>query len=257
MNIPQEELDKLNDVALTDIFPQDDEPMVADSEKEEVVETVKEVKEEVSASPEEDAVADEARIPYSRFEKVNERAVRAEERLKLLEEQMSTKVEVSKEVDLPEDWVELYGDSDAAKRAYALQLKREERLEEQLMERFQQRQKEEEDLVEQNVSKIDQDLRAFEDTLGRKLLDSEESSILDIQDEFTQKDEFGNYMTPLLSPEKAYEIFVLRQEKTVSAQKKAKHRVVALTGSSNEADTDSSSNVNFEPNKWGSWRDRI
>jgi hypothetical protein len=255
MNIPQEELDKLNNVSVEDVFP---EEIQEEDQQEETEQPEEQVKEEVSVSPDEDTVADEARIPYSRFEKVNERALRAEERLKILEEQMTAKTETkSNELEMPEEWIELYGNSDAAKRAYELQLKREEKLQEQLIERIEAQKKQEEETIKNNISYIDQQLTEFQGKLGRKLSETEENAILDIQDEFTQKDANGNYLTQLLSPEKAYEIYSLRQEKTIMAKKQAKNRVLSVTGAGSESEVDTTSNADFNPSAWGSWRDRI
>jgi hypothetical protein len=255
MNIPQSELDKLND-STDGIF---DEHVEEEPEEEEVIEKVEE---EVSASTDKDAVADEARVPYSRFETVNERAIRAEERLKLLEEQVQSKTTESKvEGEIPEEWVELYGDSDAAKRAYQVQLKINEDLQERAtqnaIDRIDSRGKEEREALDRNLESIDSSMKEFSDSLGRKLNDTEENAILDIQDEFTQKDENGNYLTPLLSPEKAFEIHTLRQDKAVSSKKQAKNRVLSVTGASSEGDVSNSSGKDYNASDWGAWRDKL
>ena len=66
MNLTQEELDALNSSSAEGLFDENKE----EDEAEEVEEVAK-VEEQVSASTDEDAVADKARVPYSRFETVN------------------------------------------------------------------------------------------------------------------------------------------------------------------------------------------
>ncbi len=260
MNIPQEEIDNLNNQPVfSDNFGEEPEEEEIEEQQEEV-----EVEEKVSESTNEnDSVADDARIPYSRFEKVNERAIRAEERLAMLEEKLNQgeTSNFTNEVELPEPWVKLYGDSDASKEAYQLQLQREielqEKLEQQIFTRMEQRQSEEESRIESNIAQIDEQIEQFENTIGRKLTATEENAILDIQDEFTQKDEKGNYTTPLLSPDKAFEIYTLRQDKAVQAKKQAKNRVLTLTGANNESEPESTSQADFNPNNWGNWRNKL
>ena len=256
MNLTQDELDALNNSTTDGLFEENKE-----EEEVEEVEPVK-VEEEVSASTEEDAVADKARVPYSRFETVNEEKIRAQERVKYLEEQISTSKtpEVSQETELPNEWVELYGDSDAAKRAYGLQMKINEDLQEKAtqraIERIDSRGQEEKKALESNLESIESSLSDFSESLGRKLSETEENAILDIQDEFTQKDSEGNYIAPLLSPEKAFEVYTLRQDKTVSSKKQAKNRVLSVTGASSESDI-SSSSADYNAQNWGSWRNDI
>ncbi len=259
MNIPQAELDKLNKSTTEGIFDENE-----NNEDEAVIEEqIKpQVEEPVSASTEEDAVADKARVPYSRFESVHERAIRAEERLKLLEEERASSKtsEVSTEIQLPEEWVELYGDSDAAKRAYGLQVKLNERLQEEatnkVLEQIKNKDKEEQEFISKNIEEIDNSLIELSNNLGRKLSETEESAILDIQDEFTPKDNDGKYIAPLLSPEKAFEIYSLRQEKAKVAKTQARNRVVSITSATSEGDI-SNSSADYRPNQWGSWRDKL
>ena len=259
MNIPQAELDKLNESGMEGIFDENAEV----EEEPEADEHVEQVVEKVSASTEEDAVADKARIPYSRFESVNEDKIRAQERVKYLEEQLASKTPEAQtnDIDIPNEWVELYGDSDAAKRAYELYLSLNERNQEQAVERaverIESKRNQEEESVKANIQALDEELNTFSDSLGRKLTETEEQAILDIQDEFTQKDAKGNYASDLLPPDKAFEIHTLRQSQTVSAKKQSKNRVLAATGASSEASTSDSSGKTYNSQAWGSWRDKL
>lgn len=250
MNIPQEELDKLNESNTDGIF---------DGNVEE--ETVEEVEEKVSEPTDKDSVADKARIPYSRFEKVNERAIRAEERLKLLEEQADSRTDSNKDDLTPEEWIELYGDSDVAKKAWALDQKLKSKSSEEItsrvLEEIEKRQTEKQSEVEKNLAYIEDNLSKFEESLGRSLTESEESAILDIQDEFTPKDEKGNYISPLLSPEKAFEVYNLRQGKSREEKGQARRRVVSITGASTDGEGSASAYDNYKPGDTGLWRNKL
>jgi len=256
MPIPQEELDKLNDEPVFN-----DEPAESEEEPEEVEEPAK-VEEKVSVSTEDDTVADKARVPYSRFETVNERAIRAEERLKVLEEQAksSGKTESTEEIAIPDEWIELYGDSDAAKRAYQLQVSSLERMREEstnkILEDIEKRQLEKQQETERNVEAIDNSLKEFQETKGIKFTEADESSILDIQDEWTPKDEKGNYIAPLISVEKAYEILTLRQASAKADKVIARRKVVSITGSGNEGEGEPQSS-DYDAKAWGSWRSKL
>jgi len=253
MFIPQEELDKLDGASVEDSFNEH-----AEVEEEEVEEPI-EVEEKVSVSTEDDAVADKARVPYSRFETVNERAIRAEERLAVLEEQLgSRKTESTEELSVPDEWTELYGDSDAAKRAYELQVRSLERMREEstnrILEDIDKRQFEKQRETERNVEAIDNSLKEFQSEKGVRFTEADESSILDIQDEWTPKDDNGNYIAPLISVEKAYEILTLRQNSAKTDKIIARRKVVSITGSGNEGE---SSPSNYDAKAWGSWQDKL
>lgn len=260
MQIPQEEIDKLNASTMESMFDGN-----AEIEEEAPVdeEPVKKVEEKVSASTDEDAAADKARIPYSRFETVNEEKIRAQERVKYLEEQLASKTPEAQteELDLPSEWVELYGNSDEAKRAYGLQMSLNERMQEQAaqkaVEMIEGRKTDQEKIVQENLQVIEQELTSFSDTLGRKLTEGEENAILNIQDEFTPKDEDGRYLSKLLSPDKAFEIHTLRQAQTVAKTKQSKNRVLAVTGANSEADSSNASGKDYNSQAWGSWRDKL
>ena len=260
MDIPQEELDKLN-AAEGEQFFDDDAPEEETTPEAEVVE---ENEEAVSGSTEEEPVADKARIPYSRFETVNEAKIKAEARAELLEQQLEdfkkSKTVDTEDIELPAEWVELYGDSDAAKRAYSLQLGINERLIEtaqtKVLESIKSAEKEEKETIARNLEVIEDSLAQFQETLGRSLTEVEENAILDIQDEFTAKDSNGKYVSELLSPEKAFEIYTLRNTAVTAKKVQAKRGVVSLTGASSEG-TVSGSSADYNPSAWGSWRDKV
>jgi len=69
-----------------------------------------------------------------------------------------------------------------------------------------------------NVAEIDKNLDALAKHIGRTLTDEEQEAVLDIVDEFMPKNEDGNYFWPLISFEKAWEVYELRNQ----ANKKVK-----------------------------------
>lgn len=261
MNIPQEELDKLNESDTSGLFEEHAE-VEEETPEEEVIE--EQVEEKVSESPDEDSVGDKPRVPYSRFESVNERAIRAEERAKILEEQLNTRnqnTDYDEDISVPDEWKELYGDSDEARKAYAIQLKLNEKNAEEttkkVLESIKQEQAEQEQIVQQNLDYIETNITNLEETIGRKLTESEESSILDIQDEFTPKDSDGNYIAPLLDAEKAYEIYTLRGSTAKAEKSQIRRKVVSITNSNSEGESSNKAFENYRPGEGGLWRDKL
>lgn len=66
--------------------------------------------------------------------------------------------------------------------------------------------------IVKNVAEIDKNLAALSRHVGRILSDEEQEAILDIVDEFMPKDEKGGYYWPLVSFEKAWEVYELRNQ---------------------------------------------
>lgn len=258
--IPQEELDKLNNSTTEGLF---DEHADTEEETEEEVEEEQKVEEKVSVSADEDTVTPEetGRIPYSRFEKVNEAKIRAEERLAVLEEQLAKKNSNdtdSDEITPDEDWIELWGDNEDSRRAYLVDQRRKERerieTTNKILEEIDTRQTTKQKETQENLEYIEENIAKLEETLGRKLTEAEESAILDIQDEWTPKDDKGNYVAPLLSAEKAFEVYNLRQTTATAKKSLARKRVVSITGSSTDGEAETSSSADFDSKAWGSWR---
>lgn len=253
MDIKQEELDKLNN-----------EPAFGEDEKEEeqVEEEVVEekVEEKVPASTEEEGAVEVGRIPYSRFEKVNEAKIIAETRLAQLEEQIKNGSKTdSTDITPDEDWIALWGDSEESKKAYLIDQRRSERMRidatEKILEDIEAKQSKKQEEFQENLNYIEDNIAKFEESIKRKLTDAEESALLDIQDEFTPKDEKGNYIAPLLSPEKAFEIYNLRNVGAKTDKVLARRKVVSITGSGSGDDNSSSSS--YDANEWGSWRKKL
>lgn len=252
MDIQKEEQDAINDLPLFNNAKEETEHPKDDIE----------VEEKVAPSPKEavkeDTDEEPARIPYSRFQTVNEQKIRLEEKLKLLEEQSANKqVEETEDVETPKEWLDLYGDNDQARSAWKLQTSLlsswQEEAANKAFEKIETTKKEQEEIAKKNLEAIDNILNEFQTTLGRKLSEEEESSLLDIQDEFTPKDEKGNYLAPLIAPEKAFEILTLRTNGSKVAKGQARKRVASITSVGSEGDN--SSDDSFTPGDWGAWRE--
>ena len=238
-------------------------PAFIEEEQEETNQPQEEKKEEVSGSTEEEPVGDKPRVPYSRFEKVHEEKIRAEEQARIYKEQLDkAQIQPEEPVQLPKDWLELYGDTPQSVNLYKLEQDRLQRIEEETTQRaieaLDKRQQESEKASEKNLEYIENSLGEFKESLGRSLTDEEESGILDIQDEFTPKGEDGKYVSELLDPAKAYEIYTLRQQGSKNSKSQARRRVVSLTGANSESSAEESNNWDgWRPGETGVWRKRL
>lgn len=201
------------------------------------------------AEPEEDKAEDTTvekdppRVPYSRFETVNERAIRAEEQLRIMQEERErerlAQAAAPTPAGLPTYWVKLYGDSDASKEAYALRQQElaEERktIQSNLREELQREQVEAEQRTEQTVEDWSNQIDDFAAQNKRKFSDAETDALLDVMDELTPKDENGNYIVePIQYLPQAVELYDLRQEKALASKKASKQATARLTGARSE-----------------------
>ncbi len=217
--------------------------------------------ETVSDAVEEDA--EEQKVPYSRFKKKVEELEERESIIASLEERLSNLENNRQEsnpedLEVPQEWTDLYGDSDVSKRAYQIQVKREMEIEERATQRalqqFRDQSENEVKQIEQNESIIDENLNELQETLGIKITPRIEEEVLSIVDEFSPVGSDGKYVT-LFPFDKAYEIYQLRNSKATQATKQARTQIANLAGNSSEGETDSSE-ASFKRG-WDSWRDGI
>ncbi len=227
-------------------------------EKEKVEEPVKEPAESVEEAE------DEQRVPYSRFKKFHDEARQARQEAEYWRQQAQSKPEPKNETkensDAPAWWIKLYGDSPQTREGwqiyaeeqnkFATQVKEEARREIEL-QRIEETRK-----VEENVSTIDNNLETLSSFLGRELTEKEQSSVLDIVDEYTPKDDDGNYLGGLLPFDKAWEIYELKQKSQKSASKESRDKVAQLTGSPSQKEASGDSDKNFNPS-WNALDDAI
>lgn len=222
-------------------------------------ETSEEVKEEKEpeVEPKESVVEeeekDESKVPYSRFKKFHERALEAEtkareyeSRLNELEARYKEKKEsptFSKE--MPDYWKEMYGDSEASSKAWSIEQRRQEeilemaeqRAEERAIRAMREERGSEERRLNENVQTIDSELERVSDKVGRDLTEKEQSALLDIVDDFTPKDEDGNYVGQTLPMEKAWEIYELKTQGAKIAKQNSRNAAAAPSSSGSEGGT--------------------
>lgn len=226
------------------------------------------VREDISEEETVDSV-EENKVPYSRFKKFHDKALQAEQeaaqwRAKVEElEQRPTRTESTSTTEMPDYWVELYGDSDASARAWKIQERREQEIQERAYEaglrgaeEYESKQKES---LNNNIAVIDEGFEQLSDYLGRDLSEKETDAVLSIVDDYTPKDADGNYAGPLMPFEKAWEVYELKKNSGKSAQRKDRDSVASLTGVSSQGSTDTmeEANKNFNPLARGSWRSRL
>jgi hypothetical protein len=214
----------------------------------------------------EDKENEENKIPYSRFKKVVDERNETASKIEFLEERLqeleNNRIESTKtnldEVQMPSEWVELYGDSDVAKRAWIIQQKREddiaERAVSQAVDRLRQQQEDEVSAVAENEIIIDENLNDLQEQIGRQLTSKQEEEILTIVDEFSPVGKDGKYLT-LFPFDKAYEIYTLRQSQKGLGTRQARQTVADLTGNTSEGEADP--NESTFKRGWDNWREAI
>ena len=212
-----------------------------------------------SSSEDKQEDVEEQKVPYSRFKKVIEEREEVSSKVSMLEERLaqleSARSETKEEVDVPEEWTKLYGNSDIAKEAWTIQSRREEQLQEaaveRAIERIQESQKHESEALVENESIIDDNLAKLEEQVGRKLSPKIEEAILSVVDEFSPVGSDGKYIS-LFPFEKAYEIYELRQSKNGQATRNARASVASLSSDTSTGDAETSG-TEFKRG-WDGWR---
>ncbi len=206
-------------------------------------------------------------VPYRRFKKFHDEALQARqeaEEWKRRFEQAQTGYQPqmqSQETsdDLPAYWIRLWGDNEMSREAWKAQQEMNRELiaaarTESLTE-LQKMQSQEETRYQENLAALDDNLDLLGDYLGRRLTATEEDAILDIIDEYTPKDNNGNYAGAILPVDKAWEIYELKQNKAKAPVSQARDQVASLTGQQSQGDTSvSTDDEKFVSGDWGAWR---
>ncbi len=221
-----------------------------------------------------DAEEEPKRVTYSRFKNVwaaKEEAERLAQEAKAEAEQWRLKAQQvepsTPSTDLPSWWLRLYGDTDESKEAFKVQAKANDELraqitheaEEKALAAVKNERQAEENRTNENLEIIDSGIEKLAAFVGRELTEKEESKILDIVDEFTPKDEEGNYLGAILPFEKAWEVYELRNNVSKAPKQRARDAVAALNGadSSGVANAQAEKDKNFNPLNWNAWKDRL
>ncbi len=226
----------------------------------EVSQPKEEIKEDEVKSTE-SVEEEEQKVPYSRFKKYHEKAREAEAEA----ESWRVKYEALKEPresrevfneDMSPEWKELYGDSEASQRAYKLDLQRQERImeraREEALEAVRNERYEESNRTKENLEVIESNLEDLSAKVGRDLTKKEEEALLDIVDDYTPKDENGNYLGATIPFDKAWEIYELKRERTNAPKKQSRDSIASLNDTGTQGDTSvSEKDKNFNPLDWG------
>ncbi len=213
--------------------------------------------------PETPVVEEEAKVPKSRFLTMHTRAVEAEKALRELEAERSRQtIEPTKEpehTELPDYWIEMFGDSDASKKAFDAEQKRlstiEEKAAERAYERLESREKEEEARTKEIVDSFDSAFEELGIVLDKEFSDDEQVAILDIVEQYSPKDKNGKLMRDFLLPlDKAYEIYSVRSDVKTAEKKAARSNVASLQSARSEGSPSGSSSQSWVS---GQWRNKV
>lgn len=241
-----------------------------------------EIKSEEEISTEAPTSEEESKVPYSRFKKFHERAIAAEQRAAVAEENYQRALsERSSQEERPTEsndskyrsWKKLfYGsetvpETDVMRGQYELYMKEfaphsmsSEDIRREAREAYREEQKFESTRVNDNIETIDSNLEDLTDLVGRNLTEDEQSGILDIVDEFTPKDSEGNYLGAILPFDKAWEVYEMRQKNQSAGRRDSRDRVASLNGATSSGEPNSmqsEQDKSFVPGRWGSWRDKL
>lgn len=240
-----------------------------------------EISPEVSQTEEKKEVVDkseeeEQRVPYSRFNKVREQKEQAEREadearsiLRQIQSERSQPVyressPSSYEEDIKKSIIELFGNTPDAHRIADIQIKAqrvaEERAERRALEAVERQRTGEAMALSQNERVIESRVENFTDRLGRDLTEQEQNSLLEIVDEYTPVGPDGKYAGEILSFDKAWEVYSLRQGNKTQATKRSRNAATVASSSRSSGEPTgevSEKDKNWNPMNWKSLYDRI
>ncbi len=213
---------------------------------------------------------EESKVPYSRFKKFHDAAKEAEKEAaywrQVAEERQQQRAEPQQQVDSPVEvpsyWRELYGEGEVSVKAWRVQQEANERVKqeaiEQAREAVRNERYEEAARTEENVEVLDSNFEQLSAYIGRDLTDAEQGALLDIVDDYTPKDQAGNYAGPLMPFEKAWEVYELKTQASKAPTVKSRNSVADLTANQSKGEVGiTNPDANFNPLDWNAWRRRI
>lgn len=249
-----------------------EEVKTAETEPEEPAEEVDSTK----TSEDQEEVDETPRVPYSRFSEVRQaqrdaerRAADLESRLAELEEERTysqrrpeaRRREYNEE--LPQWVIQAYGDTPEARSWYqSLRSEVDSSAEEarlQAIEDIRNEMRQETVRATQNEKEIDERFQDLEDYLGRPLSDEEAEAVLDIAADLTPEGDDGKFAGPLVSFEKAWNIYETQTANAGKVRKQSRDNVASLTSSSSNAGTPNApvkvvADKDWKPQDWGGYR---
>jgi hypothetical protein len=219
-----------------------------------------------SSSSDDNDVVEDKKVPYSRFQSVVRERNEATERISSLEERLSELESARQEtastaiddIDLPPEWVKLYGNSDVAKEAFKVQVQREQQISQnavrEALRQLEQRESYEREALVENEGIVEDQLSDLQEAIGRKLTKRQEEDILTIVDEFSPTGDDGKYIS-LFPFDKAYEIYELRRSKSGASTRTARQGVADLTGNQSEGEAETGDTT--YKRGWDNWRSAL
>lgn len=158
--------------------------------------------------------------------------------------------------ELPKWWENLYGNNEASKNGFAVWSEQEETRQQEVIDKalktIQARESLESQAVVKEEQNIDNEFDSFEENNDLTLTAKEKIDLLNIVDEFSPKDDDGNYLGATIPIEKAYEILELKRS-IPSPTTQQRKQLAGITGGGKSGQGNSSTNQ-FRPGDWGGWR---
>lgn len=207
----------------------------------------------------EEVEVEEAKVPKSRFLTMHSRAVEAEKALLALQAERSQQtVEAQTEPEtheLPDYWIEMFGDSEASQRAFVAEQQRlstiEDKAAERAYQRLENREKDEEARTQEIIESFDSAFEELGIVTDKEFTDDEQVAILDIVEQYSPKDKEGKLLRDFLLPlDKAYEIYSVRTDAKTAEKKAARSQVASLTGARSEGSPTGSNTQSWQPGQW-------
>lgn len=211
---------------------------------------------------------EEGRIPVKRFNKVfrerTEYKAQLEEAMTELERFRSTHAPASTTQVSAGDpaswWTKLYGTDQNAQAGWQVYQDatsaQQQAMIERTLEAVAEHQTQQSQAASRNEESIESSLETLEDTLGVTLTARQKEELLDIVDDFTPKDEDGNYTSDLIPFDKAYTVYELRHPQAAKTNTE-RSRIASLTSGSASGSPASSGLPPIQPGNWGGWRQQF
>lgn len=212
-----------------------------------------------------EAVAEEDKVPKSRFLTMSKRAIEAEKALRQFEAEREYAPEpvqpLADDADLKKFYTTTFGDTEAAEKLYQAELARlsaiEERATDRAYERLSQREQVEQRVIEDRVSSMDSAFEELSVVAGKDLSDDEQVAILDIVEKYSPKDRNGKIPEEyLMSLDDAYEIYQMQSE-AAKPNRSSRNAIAALSGARSQGAPDAGADANWRPGQRARWESKL
>ena len=273
MNYKKSEDGNDKPVSVEEMFKKDVAESVFEVKDESLPPKVEEEKEQ--AIPSEEGKDDKNPLPkeepfhkHPRFKKIVEEKRKSEEEVaRLLEEndRLKNNTTTPEDEGLPSWWVELYGNDDASKRAWSIQIKREDELVKKAKQETLKEIKEEEarrveeskkwdDRIEEELSTIEDQFKA-DFSSDKPEAKKARTEFLEIVFDLSPKDDKGNILA--YAPfDKAYEYYTIKNGKQEKKEDPAiqKRKDIASLSMNKGQEPVKGDEAPNKPGGWGAWR---